>query len=124
MKEKENLEAHKIGEGFDAAKLVTKPLPTCDQCGAKATVLILEDGEDGLLSATITRCDDHLGGGYDIDLYGEDSLTEQLANWLDHLEGKGGTKAFVTVMNWLQTPEGRAIIAETAHGKPKPKKAK
>ncbi len=114
----------KLGEGVKLTDLVTKPQPICDQCGAKATVLILEDSDEGLLSVAVTRCNEHLvEGAYDIDLYGDDSLTDDLTDWLFHTEGKGGTKAFETLMDWLRTPSGKSIIVEAAMAEKKAKGA-
>ncbi len=66
------------------------------------------------MSVVALACKRHDPGGYWMMLYGEgtNSLANQLVDWIDHLADKSGTKAFETLMAWLQTPLGRHVISK------------
>jgi hypothetical protein len=109
----DELKVVKLGE-FKLKDLVTKPTPTCTECGQPADSLHLLDGKKGHMSVVALGCKKHDPGGYWMMLYGEgtNSLANELVDWMDHLEEKSGTKAFETLMAWLQTPPGRHIISK------------
>jgi hypothetical protein len=102
-----------LGE-FKLADLVTKPAPRCTECGKPADSWHLLNGKKGPMSVVALACKDHDPGGYWMMRYGEgtNSLANELVDWMDHLEEKSGTKAFETLMAWLQTPPGRHVISK------------